>query len=103
MNNARRAQINSLHKKLGKLNEMVVQIVAKAEEYRDALQELIDAEQEQFDNMSEAAQEGTRGETCTDAISHMENALHALDNLSCIEELGEAQEELDNAQQCGKN
>jgi len=73
MNNQRR-------KELAAINETIADL-------RSKLQEILDAEQEAFENMPESLQDSERGEKSQNAISEMENAIGNLDDTeSAIEE-----------------
>ena len=55
---------------------------------REALQEVLDEEQEAFDALSEAQQEGERGEAMQAVIDSLTEAVDGLDNVAvALEEL----------------
>lgn len=54
---------------------------AKLEECSAALQEVMDEEQEAFDNLSESLQGGERGETMQSCIDALQAGIDSLDEL----------------------
>lgn len=69
MNNARRKELEKALEKIG--------------EAKDIIQNVLDEEQEAFDNMPESFQTGERGEKMTDAIYEMDNAISNLEDVEC--------------------
>lgn len=66
------------------------EVIAKLETLRDEVESLLNEEQDYYDNMPEAFQNGDKGLAASDAISYMESASGYIDN--AIEELGCAEE-----------
>lgn len=66
MNKQRRKNINALWEKL--------------EELRADIEIILDEEQEAYDNMPEAFQDGERGETAKEAIDNLESAINDIES-----------------------
>lgn len=74
MNNQRRKDIAEVIAKLADLDSL------KAELY-EAIESLKDEEQEYYDNMPEGLQGSDRGYAAEEAVSNLEDALSALDDI----------------------
>jgi hypothetical protein len=88
MNAARRKLIASL-------NGSITETFANTGELVDKIQELLEEEQDAFDNMPESFQNGERGSACLVAVTNLENAAEALGSAverveECIAALNEA-------------
>lgn len=102
MNNARRKIINKQWHAMEELKAMHEALVAKAEEIKTELENVRDAEQEAFDNMPEGLQQGERGQASEQAISDLEVAITAIEEITDTEiDFDEAMEALDNAEHGG--
>lgn len=67
MNNARRKQIDA--------------IISKMEESKSELENLLEEEQEAYDNMPDSLQDSERGEKAQEAISNLEDAISGIDDV----------------------
>ena len=74
---------------LGQMEELT----AKIEEVKEALQEVIDEEEEALGNLPESIQDSERGETMQGYIDAMEEVMEALDELD-MDDLHEKIEEI---------
>lgn len=74
MNNERRKQIETVKERIAALLEM-------AEEIKTDLEQIRDDEQEYFDNMPEAFQEGEKGERAEAAVSVLDDVISDIESL----------------------
>jgi flagellar hook-basal body complex protein FliE len=84
MNKKRRAELSKIYDRVTDFSVTVEQLREFSETLsavRDDLNDIMDAEQEAFDNLSEKAQEGDKGQVMSDAISAMSEACSTLDEL----------------------
>jgi len=79
MNNQRRKQIATLVEDIdSRLSELL-------SEFTERAQEILDEEQEAFDALPESIQDGERGQAMQEAISNLEDAVGALENMDASE------------------
>lgn len=88
MNKQRRKEIQAIRDKLEDLT-------SKIAELRDGIDTIKDDEQEYYDNMPESLQSSDRGTAAEEAVSHLDTALEALDEIA--NQASEATEALDSA------
>ena len=86
MNRDRRKALKVI---LGQMEELT----SKIEEVKEALQEVIDEEEEALGNLPESIQDSERGETMQGYIDAMEEVVEALDELD-MDDLHEKIEEI---------
>lgn len=102
MNNARRKIINKQWHAMEELKAMHAAVVAKAEEIKTELETARDEEQEAFDNMPESLQQGERGQISEQAITDLDTAIEALENITDTDiDFDEVLTALDNAEHGG--
>jgi len=85
MNKTRRKALHQIIERVNELRPQLDELASLAESFevlKDDLAALRDEEQEGFDNLSEKAQEGERGEGMAAVIEHMTAALDAIENVS---------------------
>lgn len=86
MNRERRKNLKVI---LGQMDELT----SKIEDIKEALQEVIDEEEEAYGNLPESIQESERGEQMLEYIDAMEEIVEALDELD-MDDLHEKIEEI---------
>jgi hypothetical protein len=84
MNKARRKILGTVAKRLSEIMDEIDEAKALLDELcnlRDEIDSVRDEEQEAFDNLSEGAQAGDRGQAMESAIAWMEQASNAIDDI----------------------
>lgn len=72
MNNARRKQIASIKEKLA-------EFVSLRDQIAEAIQLVMDEEQEAFDNLPDSLRDGTKGDAMQEAINSLSTALDEIE------------------------
>lgn len=99
MNKERRKAINEAYKRLCEY-KLAFDNLPDLEEIKNELEALRDEEQEYKDNMPDSLQDGEKGNAADEAISHMEEALQRIEEITDGDisySLERALEDLDNA------
>lgn len=82
MNKDRRKELDAIREKLVIAQNQWGAMQTTLEDVRDELTGVKEAEQESFDALPESVQNGERGEKMSTAISEMENAIDAVNELA---------------------
>lgn len=82
MNKQRRAELGKLMDQIEELRTHISELTDKVPVLCDRLGELMEEEQESFDNLPEGLQASERGTTMEEAIYNLETAKEALGELS---------------------
>lgn len=88
MNKARRKTISELRERLDALK-------TAADELESEIETIRDEEQEYFDNMPESLQGGDKGQAAEEAVSHLDTALEAIQEV--VSQAEAASDALDSA------
>ena len=88
MNKARRKTIAELRERLDALK-------AQADDLESEIETIRDEEQEYFDNMPESLQGGDKGQAAEEAVSHLDTALDAIQEV--VSQAEAASDALDSA------
>lgn len=87
MNNERRKAINEIATNFTILKGMLIDAleeisaIGECEQWESDLNDIKDNEEEAYNNMPESLQNGERGQTSQEAISHLETAIGAMETL----------------------
>ena len=63
--------------------EEIARLITEAEELKGMIESIREEEQEYYDNMPESLQQGERGQNAESAVSELEDAIDAMDNVIC--------------------
>lgn len=98
MNAQRRKQIEAIKARVEALQDLISEAQNIADEITQEVRDVLELEQEAYDNMPESLQDGERGQAMNEAIGNLEQATNLLEEISVVPDMSEVIDLLSDAQ-----